>query len=511
MRYVWNDAKSPIKDIEIYAPHKMPEALIYAPKNMPQEKLWKITDALKHHGLSAEPDTVGEEGVLRVKHFKASSNLIKILQTENFVEGPLLTHKTMFDAKEKSELRPQQKTGLLYMAGDTALMATGAMRNGWLNGKSLWQAISSGPGKKDIASGMKWFAAGLLLFFFGAKNPDKQTQYAYADLLTTLDKNNVPISADDRATLRILGQHSSGILSHAERIVRDKPLVINSALQAMGGFDAATAGIQQKRPVTGKPNYIKSASGMSTFLGHSTSLLTKEKTDEEKKDNAEREKDPNRTLLERFNDWRRERKYRIAGSASVVSSLLRLIGGYQEVKVNGEFLASPNAASHADYTTISRARHAAKIEWGVNSVKAVANWYYALAGQSVNTDVKKLGILDEICNTVAHLAASRAKGEERNIFVANIATILAEQGNLENSVQEITEAVDKKIAAMAKNPWEKPPAAMPASSAAPSPTMVAQSAVTRVAGNPLPSIIGDGRSTPERLHAGHNEVLHAHT
>lgn len=499
MRYQWKDAKSPIKDIEIYAPYKQPEALIFAPSDMPQEKLWQITDALKRHGLAAEPDMHGEEGVLRVKNFKGSSNLIKILQTENFVEGALETHKTSFDKKDKAKLRPQQKTGLLYMAGDTVLMATGAMRNGWLTNKSLWQAVSSGPGKSDIAAGLKWFSAGLLLFFMGAKNPDKQTQYVYTDLLSSLDKNNVDLTADDRATLRTLGQHSTGIFAHAERLMRDNPLVINSTLQAMGGFDAARAGYDQKRPVSGKPNIIKSASGAATLIGHGTALMTEEKTAEEKKDSAERKKDPNRTLMERFNDWRRERKYRIAGSASVLSSVLRIWGGYEDTKAINGFLKRPDAATHADYAKVHPARHATPIEWGVNVVKSVANFYYAFAGQSVNTDVKKLGILDEIGNTVAHLAVSRPEGEERNAFVSSIATMLAGQGNLENSSQEIAEVVNKKIVAMSKNRWERPLSPI----VFPDPTPSANA-------SPLPSIMSDGRSTPERLRAAPAEVAKAY-
>lgn len=461
MQYQWKSAQSPIKSIEIYAPHKELEALIFAPKGLAQEKLWEISDSLKRLGYTAEPDMVGDEGVLRVKNFKTSQHLISTLQTDNFVAGSFSTQRTAYDRKDKEKLRPQQKTGLLYMAGDTVLMATGAMRNGWLNGKSLWQAVSSGPGKKDITAGLKWFSAGLLLYFFGAKNPDKQVHYAYDDFLKTLDKNNIDISPDDRATLRTLAQHHKGVLAPIERIARDNPLVINSVLQAMGGLDAAMAGVHQKRPVTGNPNYIKSASGMSTLLGHSTALLTQEKTTEEKKESAEIEHNPNRSLLERFDDWRREKKYRIAGSGSLFASLLRLIGGYQEVKINSEFLAQhpiapTDPATLSDFNTISNAKHASKIEWGVNCVKAVANWYYALAGQSVNTDIKKLGILEEIGNTVAHIAVKHPAGEERASFVSSMATILAGQGNIENSVQEITEVIDKKISLISTNPWERP-------------------------------------------------------
>lgn len=460
MRYQWNASNSLLTDVEIYAPHKEPEALLFAPAGLAQEKLWEITDSLKHRGLSAEPDMVEGVGVLRVKNFKSSQKLIGFLQAENFVDGPFTTHRTEHDQKVKESLRPQQKTGMLYMAGDTVLMATGAMRNGWLNGKTLWRAVSSGPGRKDITSGLKWFSAGLLLFFFGAKNPDKQTHYAYDDFLRTLDKNNIEIASDDRATLRVLAQHRSGPLAPIERLARDNPLIINSTLQAMGGYDAAMAGVHQKRPVTGRPNYIKSASGMATLLGHSTALLTDEKTAEEKKDAADAKHNPDRTLIEKFNDWRREKKYRIAGSGSLVSSFLRLIGGYQEVKINGEFLAthpfapSDRAQLH-DYYTISNAKHAAKIEWGVNCVKAVANWYYALAGQSVNTDIKKLGILEEIGNTVAHLAIKKPVGAERTGFISSMAAILASQGNIENSVEEITQVITAKLDGIATNPWER--------------------------------------------------------
>ena len=499
MRYQWKSADSPIKDVEIYAPHHEVEALLFAPPGLAQEKLWTIADTLKRRGYAAEPDMVGDAGVLRVKNFKTSQHLINVLQDENIVDGAFETHTTALDRKQKEKLRPQQKTGLLYMAGDTVLMGTGAMRNGWLNGKNLWQAVSSGPGKKDITAGLKWFSAGLLLYFFGAKNPDKQTHYAYDDFLRTLEKNNVELSTDDRATLRTLAQHHGGLLAPVERLARDNPLIINSTLQAMGGYDAAVAGVHQKRPVTGKPNYIKSASGASTLLGHSTALLTQEKTEQEKKDGEEAKNNPNRTLLEKFNDWRREKKYRIAGSGSLVASFLRLIGGYQEVKVNGAFMAQHpvapmDAAALADFNTIGNAKHAAKIEWGVNCVKAVANWYYALAGQSVNTDIKKLGILEEIGNTVAHLAVKRPEGQERSSFVTNMATILAGQGNIENSVDEIAEVINQKMNAIAKNPWERAQA-MPESTA--QPTQMEK----RVSDAPRSQISVQPDLHPERLQA----------
>lgn len=508
MRYQWKEAHSSIKDVEIYAPHKEPEALIFAPKDMPQERLWEIADTLKRHGFTAEPDMHGEEGVLRVKNFKDSRKLISTLQAENFVDGGFETHQTTLDNKEKSKLRPQQKTGMLYMAGETGIMATGAMRNGWLNGKSLWQTISSGPGKKDIAAGSKWLAAGVLLFCFGAKNPDKQVHYAYDDLLETLEKNNVDLSSDDRSTLRTLAQHSSTVFSNVERVVRDHPLVINSTLQAMGGADAIGAGLHQKRPVTGKPNYFKSASGLSTFVGHTTSLFTDEKTAEEKKDSADAKNTPHHSLIERFNDWRRERKYRLAGSSSLFTAGLRLVSGVQEVRINRDFLARPDAASLPDFTTVNNAKIASKMELGINAVKGLASYYYALAGQSVNTDVKKLGILDEIANTVAHMAARRPEGEERTVFVSNVASILATQGNLENSPQEITEAVNQKIAGMHKNRWERPvsPVLAPTPVAQPTPPVVADVATPPVAdvaaaARPLPSIVSDGRSAPERMQA----------
>lgn len=505
MRYQWKSADSLIKDVEIYAPHHEVEALVFAPQGLAQEKLWEISDSLKRRGYSAEPDMVGDAGVLRVKNFKTSQHLIDALKAENMVDGPFETHRTAFDRKEKEKLRPQQKTGLLYMAGDTVLMGTGAMRNGWLNGKNLWQAVSSGPGKKDITAGLKWFSAGLLLYFFGAKNPDKQTHYAYDDFLRTLEKNNVELSTDDRATLRTLAQHHGGLFAPIERLARDHPLIINSTLQAMGGYDAAVAGVHQKRPITGKPNYIKSASGASTLLGHSASLLTQEKTEEEKKDNADAKNDPNRTLLEKFNDWRREKKYRIAGSGSLLASFLRLIGGYQEVKVNGAFMAQHpvapmDAAALADFHTIGNAKHAAKIEWGVNCVKAVANWYYALAGQSVNTDIKKLGILEEIGNTVAHLAVKRPEGAERDSFVSNMATILAGQGNIENSVDDIAKVIQQKITVIAKNPWERP-------IVAPEATAKPETLTKLTSDTPRSQIATHPHLNPERLHAHTGRAL----
>lgn|GEM_PF-4376640 len=468
MHYHWQNTSSLIQDAEFYAPGKEEEAVLYAPAGAAPEKLWAIADAIRGHGFVAEPDMEGDHYVLRVRNLPSHDALLGVMKQENLISGEPQTHKTKHDAAGSHTLRPQQVTGLLYMLGDSIMVGTGMMRNGWKGGGNLWE-VMSGPGKKDITSCGKWLTSGIMLFFLGAKDPDKQAHYAYDDLLAGLKKEGYHLEPEQEAILKSLAHHKDGALPKLERLIRENPLVINSILQAAGGADAAMAGIDQKRP-DGSANWIKSASGASTFLGHTTALLT-----DEKKPDPTVPKDPHRSLIQKFNDWRHEKKFRIAGGASVISSLLRIVGGYQEVKINDAYLKGYDKAAvnnvlqgtdtyaamkeaeamHATFTRVDNARHAAKIEWGVNCVKAVANWYYALAGGNINADIKQLGILDEMSNTAAHIAHNEPDEKLRAGLVSSIATMLADQKGIDNTATEIREIIERKLIAMQHNPWEK--------------------------------------------------------
>lgn len=501
MHYHWSDDTSYIKDIEFYAPHKKQEAMLYAPENADPAKLQALTDKIRMLGYIAEPDMDGEKYVLRVKKFPSVANVISVLEREGYTTGSHSRQRSAFDSEDAHKLKPQQMTGLLYMLGDSVLIASGAMRNGWLNNKTFLEAIKSGPGKKDITGSAKWLFAGSLLFFLGVKNPDKQAQYAYHDLAESMKKAGFNLTPEDEATLGALAEHKDGMLPKLERLVRENPLVINSLLQAAGGADNFSAGLTQENP-------WKAASGASTFLGHATALLTDEtpkaEVEERKRlqeagSGGEKEKN-HRGLIERFNDWRHEKKYRVAGSASVFSSLLRIVSGFFEVKENkkkladyGEnaeaFLSAARAEGKGSSTILAlaedkvrtggggsvgehgllgeaekiwathtkdlNAQHAAKIEWGVNCVKAVANWYYALAGANVNADIKKLGVLDEICNSVAHMARHEPDKELRTVLMSSAAAMLSEQKGIDNPETEILGIIQKKYSALEHNPWEK--------------------------------------------------------
>lgn len=499
MHYHWSEDASYIKDIEFYAPHKKQEALLYAPEGADPAKLQGLTEKIRMLGYVAEPDMDGEKYVLRVKKFHSPADLISVLEREGHTSGTYNKQRSAFDNEDAHKLKPQQMTGLLYMLGDSTLIASGAMRNGWLNNRSFLEAIKSGPGKKDITGSAKWLFAGSLLFFLGVKNPDKQAQYAYHDLAESMKKAGFNLTPEDESTLGALAEHKDGMLPKLERLVRENPLVINSLLQAAGGADNFSAGLTQENP-------WKAASGASTFLGHTTALLTDETPKAELEERKQRqetgsggEKDQ-RGLLERFNDWRHEKKYRAAGTASVFSSLLRIVSGFFEVKGNKKKLAGYgekaeaflNAAQAdgkggssilalaedkvrtggggslgehgllgeaeklwAGHTKDLNAQHAAKIEWGVNCVKAVANWYYALAGANVNADIKKLGVLDEICNSVAHMARHEPDAELRTVLMSSAAAMLSEQKGIDNPETEILGIIQKKYTALEHNPWEK--------------------------------------------------------
>lgn len=514
MHYHWQSPESFLTDIEIYAPHKEQEAMIYAPAEADPKKLQELADKIKILGYVAEPDMEGEHYVLRVKKFHEPAELLTALEKDGYIQGSHTTQKTNFDNSEAHKLKPQQMTGLLYMIGDIVMIGSGAMRNGWLNGKGFFKTISEGPGAKDITSSAKWLLSGALLFFLGQKDPDKQAQYAYHDLAESMKKAGFDLSPEDETSLKALAEHKDGLLPKLERLVREQPLVINSILQAAGGWDNAMAGVAQKRP-DGSINTYKTLGGTSTFLGHTTGLLTDEtpkhvkEAKQKQKEDGTQEPD-HRSLLEKFNDWRHEKKYRIAGSGSVIASLFRLVSGYQEVKINKHFLEGDGdftfkgegnklvaeVRKHVDakelpenitkifddlrkpknereekifhkltdehnkladtFTRVNNAKYAAKIEWGVNVVKTVANWYYALAGASINADIKKLGVLDEICNSVAHMAHKEHDPELRTLLVGSSAAMLAEQQGIDNSETEILEGINKKLAALESNPWLKP-------------------------------------------------------
>lgn len=513
MRYHWQNTESLIKDVEFYAPHKKQEALIYAPEGVEPQQLQAIADKIRILGYVAEPDMEGESYVLRVKKFHTPSDILSVLEKEGLTHGEHSTQKTNFDNEEAHKLKPQQMTGLLYMLGDTVLIGSGALRNGWRNGKGFFEAFQ-GPGKKDITSSGKWLFSGALLYFLGSKDPDKQAEYAYHDLAESMQKAGFNLTPEDEATLKALAEHKDGMLPKLERLVREQPLIINSMLQAAGGFDNAVAGIDQKRP-DGSINIYKTLGGTSTFLGHTAGLLTDEHPKKNQPDQAgqpgQSQEPDHRGLLEKFDDWRHEKKYRIAGTGSVIASLFRLISGYQEVKINKDFLEGdgPNsyrgkseslaqevnkhiknnelpssmkkvfsdianpanmreekvfhdlAEKHNNLantlTRVTNAKDAAKIEWGVNCVKTIANWYYALAGGNINADIKKLGVLDEICNSVAHIAHKEQDPELRTVLISSTATMLSEQKGIDNPESEILQIIHKKLAAIENNPWEKRP------------------------------------------------------
>ena len=254
MHYHWSNPNSFIKDIEVFAPHKQDEALVYAPKNASPEDLWKLADGIRAKGYSAESDTKDGLAVLRVTGFPSRRALIYTLEQQEAVAGEATTQKTDLDKEQGFELNRLQIGAAMQVFADGLVIAKAGSRGV--------------AGLHDVAASAQWATAFLIVALFGAKNPDKQTDYIYSDILKALSKSDYDISKEDLDSLGVLAE-KNGMLPKLERMIRENPILINSLIQATGGASTIAAGVSQT-DYNDKVNWWKIAGGTLTASGNIT-------------------------------------------------------------------------------------------------------------------------------------------------------------------------------------------------------------------------------------------------
>lgn len=105
------------------------------------------------------------------------------------------------------------------------------------------------------------------------------------------------------------------------------------------------------------------------------------------------------------------------------------------------------------YDKIAHTRVAANRDYIANAVKMVANALIASSSSKIDADLKQTGHLDEICNFMAHLAHGHTG--DREAVVYNLSSLLSGQQGIEASQKELAGIINKKLAAIENNPWEK--------------------------------------------------------
>lgn len=501
MLYQWNSPESTINAIEVYAPHSKPEALFYAPANATTAQLNTITDWIRSHGFLSESDKIGDAYVLRVKQFGTAQDLLSLLSRDGIIKGTASQTATAFDTNKAPTITPARVSGAIHFVTDCALMVAGIMRG-------------KGYGMGDFFAGLKFAIAGAMTAVMGQKNPDKQLGYIYKDLLETLDKNGQTLTAADRHILSSLSE-KSGNFARIERFVRENPIPLNNLVQASGGLSMIKAGYDQKRASDDRPNHYKMAAGAFTTTGmiSGIAIAPKEKTV------CDAVPEEPQTTLGKLKEFFIERPLRITGTMSVASNLLRIISGQtektaglaylDETQVNGQYKTGTfkhaehalqtrinselsESASHAlttrfthhkdtPFTTLESAQEAllnkrtrveksigsAKIDLYANLAKIVANGAYALSSTNINADIKGLGMLDEVCNSIAHII-HRAPTSEHATLVQSMASLLSTQKGVDASDDTLIPIMTSKLEAISKNPWEQS-----RNQAAPQPTIAA--------------------------------------
>ncbi len=269
MKYSFHHPDSLLKDVEIYTAGKGLNAVIQAPPEASAEQLGAIKTLLDQKGFNVLADEQDGKQVLRLRDIGSAEGLLTALaNTKNpAVVGNYTAELTDRDHKEKKSLgqlvKEKQLTvaGLLYLAADTCLIASGVYRS---RGRADGNVFNS-----ETVGGILWAIPSVLLIAAGQQNPDVVNGFAMRDMKKKLGDHGIDIPADALRTLESAAAERTQ-WDRAVQLVYEHAPEINNAMQVWGGIEMSNSGKEQG-------NLGKQVAGLLVAFGMGLGLILPEK------------------------------------------------------------------------------------------------------------------------------------------------------------------------------------------------------------------------------------------
>jgi hypothetical protein len=527
MKYTFNHPDSLIHDVEIFAAGKGLNAIISAPEGSNEADLASVKTMLNQKGFNVVADVERDKHLLRLTQVGSAENLLTALADSKHpaVVGNYTAELTEREQKENKSLSDLMKekqltmAGLLYLAADMALIASGVYRTkGAPKGSPAANVLNN-----ETVGGILWAIPSVLLIAAGQQSPEVVNGFAMRDIKKKLNDHGITIP-EDAQTMIDSGAAGRSLWDRAVETVYNHAPEINNAMQIWGGWEMSQAGMKQE-------NAGKQAAGLLVMLGMGLGLILPEKDKHAVAANGLGEGtmqgggSPLDALTKKGGLLDQPPQF-YAGLFPRVNNILNLLGGINEkIEWNHEKtwlgqdeaklnFHKTNAEAKSEYKhlvlgkkhyqgRIDEARmeleasttrmaklsgDALKLEKGYNQKHATAletakneyntknvsaqassfnmaasllyigaNQCYSHTSKENTADIELVGGKSTILAAFANIVLSHPQ-EERPALSEQLSMLLAEDKHINLSLEEASRTLAEKVTALEKSPWLNPTA-----------------------------------------------------
>ena len=368
-----------------------------------------IRSAIRLMGWGTLSDHRDGQYVLRVSGLKDGADLLKMLQSADYVKGePHVSEQADKGAKSENAVdfvknNSLRASGIIYMLGNAMYYISGLV----------------GKDKDQQRMALAFTAGDGLLGAFGGRDDARQFRSLLTKLKHHMEGSGIEIP-QNAAIYVETSNKDRGFGERAGDFMHDNINALKISAEVLGGFFATRSGLQ--KDAGGKRNWLKAIGGAVVVGGWGAALAVKEKKpDDEALKNA--------SPTDKAVAYIQEKPLRLAGWAGLAFNALNFGGTWNN-------------------------RHTSAGKWNMGAVGAMvsANSLYSISNKTTGGDIKTEAMIRDVYSVAAQIL-NKQPDEVREAAIESTAKFLGERPEIRDTHEQIVVRLREEMDVQRQNPW----------------------------------------------------------